>query len=70
MFGNLGAGVKSLALDAIKIVLLFVVLVAVIKWAKANPATAQQMLTNLANAAAAVITWGAGQIQQLAASNS
>ncbi len=55
------AALKAVA-GAIKIVLLVVVLIALVGWAKTNPETAQLALNKIAAAAMAILTWVADWI--------
>jgi|tagenome__1003787_1003787.scaffolds.fasta_scaffold18718336_2 ABC-type nitrate/sulfonate/bicarbonate transport system substrate-binding protein len=62
MFTKLTDGAVKALLGAIKVVLLVVVLIALVAWAKANPDAAQAVLNKVADAAAAIISWVADWI--------
>ena len=62
MLTKLTEGAIKALLGAIKVVLLVVVLIALVGWAKANPEAAQAVLNKVAAAAAAVVTWVADWI--------
>ena len=62
MFTKLTDGAVKALLGAIKVVLLVVVLIALVAWAKANPDAAQAVLNKVADAVAAIISWVADWI--------
>lgn len=57
MLTKLTDGAIKALLGAIKIVLLVVILIALVAWAKANPTTAQEALNKVVAAAVAIVNW-------------
>jgi hypothetical protein len=64
MLTKLTDGAIKALVGALKIVLLVVILIALVAWAKANPATAQAALNKVVEAGVAVITWVCDWITQ------
>jgi hypothetical protein len=65
MLSALTQGLMTAVINLIKITLGVVVLLALIAWAKHNPAQAQTAATKVMTAIASVITWGSQQIINL-----
>jgi hypothetical protein len=64
MLTKLTDGAIKAVVGAIKIVLLFVVLIALVAWAKTNPDSAEAVFNKVADAVAAIISWVADWITQ------
>jgi len=64
MLSKLTDGAVKALIGAIKVVLLVVILIALVAWAKANPATAQAALNNVVRAAVAIVNWVCNWIVQ------
>jgi hypothetical protein len=62
MLTKLTDGAIKAVVGAIKIVLLFVVLIALVAWAKTNPDSAEAVFNKVADAVAAIISWVADWI--------
>lgn len=62
MLTKLTDGAIKALLGALKVVLLVMVLIALVAWAKTHPASAQDALNKVANAVIAIITWVADWI--------
>jgi len=57
MLNKLTAGIVAGLKNVLTIILLFFLVVAVAKWARANPEQWQVVLNGVAKAAVAIITW-------------
>ncbi len=64
MLAKLTDGVVKALLGVVKIVLLFVFIISLVAWAKANPATAQAALNKVVEAAVAIVNWVCNWIVQ------
>jgi hypothetical protein len=63
MFKRMGAAVVGLLQSALVVVVLVVLLIALVGWAKTNPAQAQAALTKVITTGVAVLTWVCNEIQ-------
>jgi hypothetical protein len=68
MLNRAGAAIVGALMKALTIVLLFVLLISLIHWAKANPDKAQTLLNGAIDTAANVIGWVFEQIDSAIAS--